>query len=184
MGIRLSYLAWFLLGCTAVVGFVATSWHHGPRLIQVPTASHPIAAFTILGSNDLHLTWIPDNRIPAQALRSLPDGHRVTLVDLAPDAPIPASALGPDAGQQTGHLVVTGVQITAAAALNGSLSAGDRVTIAATNTSAQAQNVLVVQIAKTSNTDHPYAVTLGFARAISPPLLKACGSGAIALQRN
>jgi hypothetical protein len=181
--IRLSQLAWLLVACAAVAGFVVTSWHRGPKLVQVPTASRAIAAYTVVDSTELHMTWIPSNRIPAQSLRALPDGHRVTLVALAADAPIPSASLGPDAGDQSGHLLVTGAQLTAAAALNGSLRPGDRVTVSATGSTAVAREVLVIQVAKTSEADRPYAVTFGFAGTPSPQLLQACGAGTIAVLR-
>ncbi len=182
--LRISHAAWFLLACVAVGGWFALSLRSQERLVRVPTVVVPVPAFYVLTDADVHLEWMPEARVPTASLRAYPARARIlTLRRLAPDAPIPEAALGPEAGGLAGQLQVVGVPASPAMALSGRLRAGDHVDVIATAGLTRLKNVLVVSVDHVSDRSRPFSIVLALPAARNDMLDKELGTGAVTLIR-
>jgi hypothetical protein len=179
-GLPLSYVIWLVVSAVALAGGLVIRQGHQdkPRSFEVPIRNLP--AFHIIGARDVRpLRQLP-GRVPRDALTAASSViGRVVLTELNANKPIIGSELGPAVKGITGDLAVVGVPATATMALDGFLTAGDRLGVFVGSGRGQNPDVIaeVLSVRRTNSSERPYILIVSVPRRTPRTVIEGLSAG-------
>ena len=158
-GRGLPYLIWLALAVVAVAGGVVIRQAHRDEIRSFEVPVHNLPAFHIISARDVRAVRLPSSQVPHDALATANSViGRVTLTEINAGKPVTESELGPVVNGLAGDLTVIGTPATAAMALDGRLSAGDRLGIFASKGAGEHPDAiaLVLSVDRINSSERPY----------------------------
>ena len=179
-GLPPSYVIWLVVSAVALAGglIVRQAHHEKPRSFEVPIRNLP--AFHIISARDVRALQHLPSRVPRDALTAANSVvGRVVLTELNANKPITGSELGPAVKGITGDLAVVGVPATAAMALDGRLTAGDRLGVFVASGRGRKPDTIaeVLSVRRKNSGERPYLIIVSISRSTARAVIQGLSTG-------